>query len=224
MPHRKPAVEPVTPEAEEELVQLLGGYLPESVRTAARILERAGAYTVLCPACGRGQIGAYLARRGFRVTAYDTSAQRVRQAAAVAHRVGVKIECFVDDVVVPRRPLRRFDALYAGDLLSHMLASPRRSLLRSAHRALRQGGVLIVTVMSVQDERYGYGRLLEPDTFEFPLGETIHFYSVPDLHAELSQFFVVTNIEEAAETQELPGQGRQTYRLLVATAQKVDAG
>lgn len=192
------------------------------LQVAARILERAGAYTVLCPGCGRGAIGTYLAGKGFRVTAYDSTRQAVVQTGRVAEQAGVSVECFVDDVVVPRRPLRRFDALYAGDLLSHMPGSQRRALLRGFHRALRQGGVLVVAVMSVDDERYGYGRLVEPDTFEYPGGETIHFYAAHDLHAELSRLFVVTHIQDVVEVQHQPGLGRQTFRLLLAAAQKVD--
>jgi 2-polyprenyl-3-methyl-5-hydroxy-6-metoxy-1,4-benzoquinol methylase len=208
---------------DDEFLRLMGGHLPEMVQAAARILERAGAYTVLCPACGPGQVGAFLARRGFRVTAFDTSSQTVSRATVIARQVGVKVEHFVDDVVVPHRPLRRFDALYAGDLLSHVLASQRQAMLRSCHRALRQGGVLIVTVMSVEDERYGSGRPVEPDTFELPFGETLHFYGAQDLHAELSQLFAVTHMQDLVEMQEHPGLGHQTYRLLLASAQKVDA-
>jgi 2-polyprenyl-3-methyl-5-hydroxy-6-metoxy-1,4-benzoquinol methylase len=208
---------------DEEFLALLGGVLPEMAQVAARILERAGAYSVLCPACGGGKVGTYLARRGFRVTAYDSSAQTVTRAATCARQCGVEVDTFVDDAVMPRRALRRFDALYAGDLLSHLLASQRHTLLRSCHRALRQGGVVVVSVMSVDDERYGYGRMIEPDTFELPLGETLHFYAAHDLHAELSRHFVVTHIQDVVETQELPGLGEQTYRLLLAAAQKVDA-
>lgn len=208
---------------DEEFLELLGGVLPEMAQAAARILERAGAYTVLCPACGWGKVETYLARKGFRVTAYDTSSHTVTRAATVARQCGVQVEVFVDDVVLPRRPLRRFDALYAGDLLSHLLASQRQALLRSCHRALRQGGVLVVSVMSVDDERYGYGRMVEADTFEFGTGESIHFYGAHDLHAELSRHFVVTHIQDVVETQEVPGLGPQTYRMLLAAAQKLDA-
>ena len=213
--HRPTAAVPPDPAPQSDA-------LSELLQVAARILERAGAYSVLCPGCGQGGAGAYLAGKGFRVTAFDNTRHAVVQAGRTARQAGVEVECFVDDVVVPRRPLRRFDALYAGDLLSHMPASQRLALLRSCHRSLRQGGVLIVAVMSAEDERYGYGRLIEPDTFEFPGGETIHFYDAHELHAALSRLFVVTHIQDVVEVQETPGLGRQTYRLLLAAAQKVD--
>lgn len=213
-PHRLAASEQTPAEQPVTLSELL--------QVAARILEHAGAYSVLCPGCGRGNAGAYLAGKGFRVTAYDTTRHAVGQAGRAAQQAGVQIECFVDDVVVPRRPLRRFDALYAGDLLSHIPASQRQALLRSCHRSLRQGGVLVVAVMSADDERYGYGRMVEPDTFELPGGETIHFYGAHELHATLSRLFVVTHIQDVVEVQEQPGLGRQSYHLLLAAARKVD--
>ena len=207
---------------EEQLAQLLGGRLSEVVRMAGRILERAGAYSVLCPACGPGESSAYLARRGFRVTAYDISERAVAQALTIAEQMGVSVDCFVDDLIVPRRRLRRFDALFASNLLHQMLAPQRQRLLRSFHRALRQGGVLIVSVLSADDERYGYGRPVEEDTFELGLGETIHFYTVPELHEELSRFFQVAHVEDMEEVQEHYVVGKQTYRLLVATALRID--
>ena len=72
---------------DEEFLRLVGGHLPEMVQAAARILERAGAYTVLCPACGPGKVGAFLARRGFKVTAFDTSSQTVLRATVIARQV-----------------------------------------------------------------------------------------------------------------------------------------
>jgi tRNA/tmRNA/rRNA uracil-C5-methylase (TrmA/RlmC/RlmD family) len=71
---------------DEEFLQRLGGVLPEMAQVAARILERAGAYSVLCPACGCGKVGTYLARKGFRVTAYDSSSHTVTRAATVARQ------------------------------------------------------------------------------------------------------------------------------------------
>jgi hypothetical protein len=101
-------------------------------------------------------------------------------------------------------------------------ASQRRALLRGLHRSLRQGGVLVLSVLSAEDERYGLGRQVEEDTFEFAMGENLHFYSAHELHEELSRYFDVANVEEMREVHHLCGVGRQIYRLLVATALKVD--
>lgn len=103
-------------------------------------------------------------------------------------------------------------------MLHQMRQQQRRALLRSFHRALRPGGVLVVSVLSAEDERYGYGRQVEDDTFEFAMGEHLHFYSGPELQDELSELFDVAQVDEMEEAQVYLGVGRQTYRLLVATA------
>jgi SAM-dependent methyltransferase len=193
-----------------------------ALRLAAAILARAGAYSVLCPACGTGCASTYLARQGFQVTAYDVSQQAVAQTQEAARRAQVNLDCFVDDLMVPRRRMGPFDGLFASDLLHQMLAGQRRRLLRSFHRLLRQGGVLVVSVLSMEDTRYGYGRPLEEDTFELGLGEAMHFYSMAELHHDLSEFFLVAAVEEAEETVEHCGFGKQTYQKLVATALKLD--
>ena len=103
-----------------------------------------------------------------------------------------------------------------------MRSVQRRALLRGFHRNLRQGGVLVISVLSADDERYGFGRQVEADTFEFAMGENLHFYNASELHEELSRYFNVARVEEMQEVQDLCGMGRQIYRLLVATALKVD--
>jgi SAM-dependent methyltransferase len=213
-------VEPQLTE-EEELILSLGGQITAGMRLAARVLEKAGVYNVLCPACGHGVAGVFLARRGFQVTAYDISETAVSRTEVFAQRLGVKVDAFVDDVVIPHRKLRRFDALYSANLLNTMLAPQRRRLLHNFFRCLRQGGVLVVSVLSIEDERYGLGRPAEEDTFEVGPGEVVRFYSPPSLQQELNEFFEVTGIEDAEEVEEHGMIGRQYYRLLIATALKV---
>ena len=212
-----------TPTAEDkELAAQLGAEISEVALFAAQTLRRTGAYSVLCPGCGGGHCSAFFARRGFSVTAYDTHEGAVVRASATAERVGVAVETYVDDVVIPHRRLRQFDGLFSHNILHQMRTQQRHALLRNYHSALRQGGVLIVSVLSAEDERYGYGRQVEEDTFEFAMGEYLHFYDTQDLHGELSRYFEVARIEPMRETVTTCGLGKQTYRLLVATALKVD--
>lgn len=212
--------EPLT--EEQELAALLGAEVSQVALFAAHVLHRTGAYSVLCPGCGSGECSAYFARRGFRVTAYDASHAAVTRASENAERAGVTVETFVDDVIVPHRRLPQFDAVFSHNLLHQMRAGQRLALLRGLHRNLRQGGVLVLSVLSADDERYGFGRQVEEDTFEFAMGEHLHFYSANELHEELSQFFNVARVEEMQEVQHLCGVGKQIYRLLVATALKGD--
>lgn len=209
------------PSESEELAQLLGAEPSEVAKFAAQLLERTGAYSVLCPGCGTGECSAFLARRGFRVTAFDVSEHTSRRVTRTADLLGVQVECFSDDIITPRRVLPQFDAIFSHNTLHQLRPSQRRALLRSCTRLLRLGGILVVSVLSMEDERYGYGREIEEDTFDSGSGDSIHFYSAPELHNELGEFFEVTQIEEMEETHLTFG-GKQRYRLLVATAVKMD--
>lgn len=205
----------------QQLAETLGAELSEVAQFAAQVLQRAGAYHVLCPACGGGQCSAFLASRGFRVTAYDVSERVICRVNRNAERVGATVECYVDDIIVPRRRLKKYDAIFSHNVLHQVRASQRDCLLRSFYRGLRQGGVLVVSVLSTEDDRYGYGRQVEPDTFEYAPGESLHFYSAGELHEELSRFFEVARVEEMEEVHQTFG-GKERYRLLVATALKTD--
>lgn len=206
----------------EQLAEKLGAELSEVAQFAAQVLQRAGAYQVLCPACGGGHCSAFLASRGFQVTAFDVSERAIGLVNRRAERVGATVECYVDDIIVPRRRLRKYDAIFSHNVLHQVRASQRDCLLRSFYRSLKQGGVLVVSVLSTDDDRYGYGRQVEPDTFEFAVGETLHFYSAAELHEELGRFFEVARVEEMEEVHHTFG-GKERYRLLVATALKTDA-
>ena len=206
---------------EEEIAALLGCEISEVALFAAQVLRRTGAYSVLCPGCGRGECSAYLARSGFSVTAYDSSERTVQCVASTAQRVGVTIEAFVDDVVIPHSRLRKFDAIFSHNMLHQMRSAQRRALLRSYHRSLRPGGVLVLSVLSSEDERYGYGRQVEEDTFEYAMGECLHFYSPHELQEELARLFEVARVEEMQEEQIQCGKGKESYKLLVVTALKV---
>ncbi len=210
-----------TPTENEELAQLLGAELSDVAKFAAQLLERTGAYSVLCPGCGTGECSAFLARRGFRVTAFDVSTHTTQRVSRMADRLGVRVECFSDDIITPRRSLPQYDAIFSHNTLHQLRPTQRRALLRTIYRLLRLGGILVVSVLSMEDERYGYGREIEEDTFDTGSGDSIHFYSAPELHTELGEFFEVTQIEEMEETHLTFG-GKQHYRLLVATAVKMD--
>lgn len=199
----------------EEVARLLGCRPSQVAQLAARVMQHAGVYRVLCPACGSGECSAFLASRGFRVTAYDSSEMAVTCVSRRAERLGARVECFVDDVVMPRRTDGKYDAIYSHNVLHQLRASQRRQLLRSFWRALRRGGVVVLSALSTEDDRYGYGRQVESDTFESGMGETLHFYSPSDLHEEMSEFFDVARVEQMEEVYVSFG-GEQRYHLVVA--------
>jgi SAM-dependent methyltransferase len=124
-------------EAEAEVEQLLAlGAIP----SGAEVLD-------LC--CGVGRHCLALARRGFRVTGVDRTRAYLDLAAAAAEREGLELELVAEDM----RRFRRDDS-YDGaiNLFTSFgyFEDPRedRRVLDNLYASLRQGGVLVMQLMS----------------------------------------------------------------------------
>jgi SAM-dependent methyltransferase len=111
------------------------------------LVETAGALTpgtALDLGCGAGGDTVWLARRGWHVTAVDISGTAVERVAAHARELGL------DDRVTAERhdladgfPDGEFD-LVSAQYLHTPFPLPRADVLRTAARALRPGGLLLV--------------------------------------------------------------------------------
>ena len=160
-------------------------------RLAAGLPAGEGLPTVLVPGCGYGRNALALARRGFRVLAYDHSAVAIARAQAeFAHpRVTYAVRDAPD---APPGP-------YAGVLchfLLHLFRAPERARLVGALAgALAPGGLLLATGLSTRCAFYGNGEELEPDTWSNPGWVPIHFYTAATLAAELAPLTIIDAVE-----------------------------
>ena len=86
-------------------------------------------------ACGLGGNALFLARRGFRVSAWDISPLAVARIASLAGRSGLKVEAQTRDVEAEPIPLAAFDVVVVSRFLARALAGP-------IGVSLRPGGLL----------------------------------------------------------------------------------
>jgi 2-polyprenyl-3-methyl-5-hydroxy-6-metoxy-1,4-benzoquinol methylase len=119
-------------------------------RAPLRALDAIPAGTVLDVGCGRGDLGALLVGRGWRVTGIDPS----EHACRVARRRGIDARRgTLDDVELEPGA---FDAVVFQHSLEHT-ADPRGALVEVA-RVLKPGGLVLVTVPNFacwQRRRFG---------------------------------------------------------------------
>jgi 2-polyprenyl-3-methyl-5-hydroxy-6-metoxy-1,4-benzoquinol methylase len=119
-------------------------------RQPLRVLAELRPGTLLDVGCGRGDLGAAFARRGWRVSGVDPSAE----ACAAARRQGVDARPGTLESV--EFEAGSFDAVVMSHSLEHV-PDPRAELAR-IHRLLRPGGSILISLpnfASWQRERFG---------------------------------------------------------------------
>ncbi|OKI53547.1 class I SAM-dependent methyltransferase [Micromonospora sp. CB01531] len=93
-------------------------------------------------AAGEGRNAAWLAERGWRVTAVDFSPMGVERGRELAARRGVSVEWRVADVTTYRPVPGSYDLVLISYL--HLPAADLARVLDTARQALRPGGTLVV--------------------------------------------------------------------------------
>lgn len=101
---------------------------------------------VLDLGCGPGQDARALARAGFAVVAMDASPEMIRQAA-MAEGVETRLGSFAD-----LHDTAAFDAVWASFSLLHAPKAAFPGHLAAIHRALRPGGVLVLSLKTGEGE------------------------------------------------------------------------
>lgn len=196
--------------------------VPNLIQLTVKVLTQHGAYSIVHPACGDGNLSAKLAEAGFDVTGFDFAAISSR-ARRIARNMQRRLVHFLaDDPGLPSRNIGSFDGLVAPHVLSQMLSSQRQRFLRNLIRLLRQGGVGVFTAVSAQDDRYGRGQEIEPDTFEIAPGQVVHFFTDEGLLRELDEFFAVFSLEHLVETQMDHRGNTREYACLFAAGMRRD--
>jgi SAM-dependent methyltransferase len=86
-----------------------------------------------------------------------------------------------------------FEAAIAFNVVYHGLAAQMRQAIDEIHRALRVGGLALVTFLSSRHLSFGHGRPIEPGTYVFDKGADAgvphHFVADADEVREVMQGF-----------------------------------
>jgi len=140
---------------------------------------------VLSVAEGEGRNAVFLARRGFDVTAVDSSRVGLEKARQLAAEQGLQLETIVADLSAYDPGIEQWDAVVS--IFCHLPAPLRKQLHKKIVAALKTGGILAL-------EAY-HPRQLEFDTGGPKSAELMP--TLDDLHSELAglRFIIGREIE-----------------------------
>jgi len=130
-------------------------------------VERLKKGRVLCVAEGEGRNAVFLARKGFDVTAVDSSSVGLKKAERLAEENGVRIRTIVSDMVHYEIRPHSWDSIVS--IYAHVPRDIRVMLHRGIVSGLRKDGIFLLEAYTPEQLKYGTGgppditKLLELD-------------------------------------------------------------
>ena len=115
-------------------------------------MPRKGA--ILDAGCGRGGMLIHLFRQGFAIQGCDISEKNI----ALIRRAEPAVRVDLQDILGMSYPDGSFDAMLSYGVLQHMEDGPGRAL-REAHRVIKPGGLLFISVPYRNPVRFSLRRL-----------------------------------------------------------------
>ena len=142
--------------------------------------------------CGNGKTLGALIRKGWNVTAFDSS-----QKAVTMSRHLVKGTSPAEIMVADARhiPVKNatFDAIFAIHVIGHMQKPDRQKIACEVTRALKPGGIMFFCEFSTEDVRFGKGHTMEPSTFMRGTKIITHYFTLQEV-ADLFPQLLCTSI------------------------------
>ena len=139
-----------------------------------------GAQAVLDLGCGMGRHCIYLAKKGFDVAGIDTSRSALKMAKSWSSIEGDANVAFLL-ASMTNLPFRSecFHAIVSVSVIHHAVRDDIDRTAEEICRVLRDNGIFLANLLSVEDYRYGSGQKIEERTFKVQDGpEKIHFEEI----------------------------------------------
>jgi SAM-dependent methyltransferase len=188
---------------------------PHVVGLAPRLWGE-GVRRVLDYGCGAGRHTVFLAGEGFHTYACDPSSQAVASCRRWLRTQGLRAR--VKEAPANRVPYPNgfFPWVIAFNVVYHNSLADMDALVRSLRRVTKQGGYLLLTLISPRNRKYGLGREVEPGTFINPQDTLKHERSIPHHYSDRDEVAHMVQGWEVMEAQELadsyaPAGGEDSY-------------
>ncbi len=163
-------------------------------QTVGRMLEQSK--SILDLGCGNGRDSVYFAGLGLKVTAIDASDAAITQLRKEHGEGDINFIC--DDFVSSSEVYAgQYDYVYSRFTLHAINESQETKVLNNIYQVLKQDGKFFIEVRSVNDEIYGLGEAVGPDSYIYE-GHYRRFIRIEQLEAKIKEagFEIMTAVEQ----------------------------
>lgn len=161
----------------------------------AKYLKEKGGHKILDLGCGAGRHIVYLSKEGFTVWGTDVSDKGLKYAREWLREEDIKVRLKKSDMTKIPFPDEYFDGVISVNVLHHNVLSNVKKAVDEIERVTKKGGVVLLTLVSTRDYKYGSGEEIEKNTFivkkGFESGEVHHFFDKRGVENLLSRFKVI---------------------------------
>lgn len=145
---------------------------------------------------GKGADAIFFHNKEFNVTALDYSGEAIKQFNDIQRKYEIFVSGMVKDISedLPYES-ETYDFTYVRAGLYYFTDKELKNILSEIHRVLKNKGLLMFQVKSVNDKDYGQGKEIETDMYEDESGYIRHFFSEEYTQKILKDFNIIM-IEE----------------------------
>jgi ubiquinone/menaquinone biosynthesis C-methylase UbiE len=149
----------------EELGQVQFEIFPK-VKNAVELFKSQDVKDIIDLGCGLGWNTIFLAREGFNIWAGDICKGYIDTLRDKTSKMNLKnINCKQLDMKNIPYEDNSFDAVICTSTLNHGTLREIKMIIDEIHRVLKPNGILITDLLSVEDQSFGIGEMIETNTF-----------------------------------------------------------
>ena len=100
---------------------------------------------VLDIGCGEGKDAVFMAEKGYDVTAFDLTENGIRKTISLAHKRGVKVNAYVDDINTFETD-EQFDIIFSTGTVQYIFDENKEAFFKKLEKITKPNGIVFINV------------------------------------------------------------------------------
>ena len=100
---------------------------------------------VLDIGCGEGKDAVFMAEKGYDVTAFDLTENGIRKTIALAHKRGVKVNAYVDDINTFETD-EQYDIIFSTGTVQYIFDENKETFFKKLEKITKPNGIVFINV------------------------------------------------------------------------------